>query len=98
MLIELFTASEGSAEMARQSSRIMQVEHSATVDQIVESIDSFLQNLDRILEFELDETSGLVAITVIDAKRHEIIRRISPEQTLRLMARARESATWEMPA
>lgn len=98
MSIESFTTSKGSAETVRLSSRVMQVEHSTMVDQLVESIDSFLQNLDRILEFDLDETSGLVVVNVIDAKRHETIRRISPEQALKLMARIRESGAWEMPA
>lgn len=97
MSIESFSASEDAVKRNCLSSVSIRASQSSAVDQVVELIDNFLQNVERVLEFDLDDLTGLVAITVIDAKRHKTIRRISPEQALKLMTRARDSVTWDLP-
>ncbi|WP_018935752.1 flagellar protein FlaG [Thioalkalivibrio sp. ALJ24] len=51
---------------------------------VVESINAYLQNSQRTLEFSVDESSGRTVITVMDGESEEIIRQIPPEQMLAL--------------
>jgi flagellar protein FlaG len=58
--------------------------------QAVESMNSFLQDQKRALEFSVDEETGHVVISVMDVERKEVIRQIPSEQALKLMAQMRE--------
>ncbi|WP_052315102.1 flagellar protein FlaG [Thiocystis violascens] len=58
--------------------------------QAVESINGFLQNQKRALEFSVDDETGHVVITVMDVDRKEVIRQIPSELALKLMAQVRE--------
>lgn len=62
----------------------------AELKQAVESINGFLQNQKRALEFSVDDETGHVVITVMDVERKEVIRQIPSELALKLMAQARE--------
>ena len=51
---------------------------------VVESINAYLQNSKRSLEFSVDDSTGRTVITVMDGDRDEIIRQIPPEEMLAL--------------
>ena len=55
------------------------------VNQVVESINSYLQSTKRALEFSVDDSSGRTVITVMDGEREEVIRQIPPEAVLALL-------------
>jgi len=55
------------------------------VNQVVESINSYLQSTKRALEFSVDDSSGRTVITVMDGEREEVIRQIPPEAVLALV-------------
>lgn len=61
------------------------------LQQAVESINDFLQANRRALEFSLDDQTGRMVITVMDAERQEVIRQIPPEQALKLIAQMRDA-------
>lgn len=60
------------------------------LSQVVESLNSYLQNSKRALEFSVDDGTGQVVIKVMDADRKEVIRQIPPEHAIKLMERLRE--------
>lgn len=53
------------------------------VDAISELKD-FVQNIQRNLEFSVDEDSGRIIVKVIDAQSKEVIRQIPPEEVVQL--------------
>ena len=55
------------------------------VNQVVESINSYLQSTKRALEFSVDDSSGRTVITVMDGEREQVIRQIPPEAVLALV-------------
>ncbi|OOC09935.1 flagellar protein FlaG [Thioalkalivibrio halophilus] len=54
------------------------------LEPVVESINAYLQNSQRTLEFSVDDSTGRTVITVMDGESEEIIRQIPPEQMLAL--------------
>ncbi len=54
------------------------------VESAVSQISEFVQNLQRDLQFSVDEDSGRIVIKVIDSQTDEVIRQIPPEDALRL--------------
>ncbi|WP_081622836.1 MULTISPECIES: flagellar protein FlaG [unclassified Thioalkalivibrio] len=52
------------------------------LEPVVESINAYLQNSQRTLEFSVDDSTGRTVITVMDGESDEIIRQIPPEQML----------------
>ncbi|WP_369773819.1 flagellar protein FlaG [Thioalkalivibrio sp. ALE11] len=54
------------------------------LEPVVESINAYLQNSQRTLEFSVDDSTGRTVITVMDGESDEIIRQIPPEQMLAL--------------
>lgn len=54
------------------------------LEPVVESINAYLQNSKRTLEFSVDDSTGRTVITVMDGENDEIIRQIPPEQMLEL--------------
>lgn len=62
----------------------------AELDQVVESINSYLQSTQRALEFSVDEASGRTVITVMDGDREQVIRQIPPEAVLALAEQIQE--------
>jgi len=62
----------------------------AELNQVVESINSYLQATRRALEFSVDDSSGRTVITVMDGDREEVIRQIPPEAVLALAEQIQE--------
>ena len=52
------------------------------VRQAVDSVNNFVQQTNRNLEFAVEESSGRVVITVREAETGNIIRQIPPEEVL----------------
>lgn len=60
---------------------------SAGLEDAVDAINYQFQQMQRALEFTIDESSGRTIITVMDRETHEIIRQIPPEETLAIASR-----------
>lgn len=56
----------------------------ADVEQAVNQVNQFVQNLSRDLQFTVDEYSGRTVIKVLDSETKEVIRQIPPEEMLRI--------------
>lgn len=54
------------------------------VEQAVTSIQTFVQNIRRDLNFSLDDSSGRVVVKVTDSSSGEVIRQLPSEEALRL--------------
>ncbi|WP_231364692.1 flagellar protein FlaG [Thioalkalivibrio sp. ALRh] len=60
------------------------------MEQVVESINAYLQSSKRALEFSVDDSSGRTVITVKDAEQDEVIRQIPPEAVVALIRHFQE--------
>lgn len=60
------------------------------VDQAVSSMNSFVQNLQRDLQFEVDLDLGHTVISVVDRSTNEVIRQIPSEEALARAQRLQE--------
>lgn len=78
-----------STEVAEARTRVFEEPPSIEIEQVVESINSFLQSSKRALEFSVDQNSGRTVITVLDAERKKVIRQIPPETALNILNRIR---------
>lgn len=63
------------------------VEKVATLQEAVARLEAFVREMQRELEFRIDEASGRVVVSVIDSLTGELIRQIPGEEVLRLAAR-----------
>ena len=52
------------------------------LDQAVSQINDYVQNVQRSLQFSVDELSGRNVVTVIDKQTEEVIRQIPTEEVL----------------
>jgi flagellar protein FlaG len=50
----------------------------------IDKLNSKIQNLNRNLEFSLDEVSGELVVKVVDAQTHEVIRQIPRKEALEI--------------
>lgn len=55
-----------------------------SLDSAVASISSFVQSVQRNLDFSIDESSGEVVVKVTDRDSGEVIRQLPSEEALRL--------------
>ena len=55
-----------------------------TISDAVDYLNANIQNLNRNLEFSIDQQSGEVLVKVLDAHTHELIRQIPSEEALAL--------------
>lgn len=67
--------------LAEESSR--SVDDNA-VEEIVEDLNQFVQQIERELRFTIDDDSGETIIKVIDSETHEVIRQIPREEIVNL--------------
>ncbi len=70
---------------AQASEKLVQEKTPATtsnIKQAAKQVNDFVKQLDRNLEFSVDESSGRVIITVRDPETGKIIRQIPPEELL----------------
>jgi flagellar protein FlaG len=52
--------------------------------QAVSKLNDYVQNMQRDLQFSIDQESGSMVVKVIDTKSEKVIRQIPTEETLRL--------------
>ncbi len=52
------------------------------VDQAVQNLNDYVQNIERNLEFSVDRNNGNTVISVIDSQTDEVIRQIPPEKAV----------------
>ncbi|MBL1292796.1 MAG: flagellar protein FlaG [Thiotrichales bacterium] len=52
------------------------------VDQAVQNLNDYVQNIERNLEFSVDRNNGNTVISVIDSETEEVIRQIPPEKAV----------------
>ncbi|NOX26647.1 MAG: flagellar protein FlaG [Gammaproteobacteria bacterium] len=52
------------------------------VDQAVQNLNDYVQNIERNLEFSVDRNNGNTVISVIDSQTEEVIRQIPPEKAV----------------
>jgi len=59
---------------------------------VVKEMKDYVQNIQRDLEFTVDEESGRTIITVIDSETDEVIRQIPPEDLLYMVKALQENS------
>jgi len=64
----------------------------AQVTAAVTRLNDYVQNVQRSLEFSVDQQTGRTVIKVLDAETHQVIRQIPPQEVLAL---AQELSTRE---
>ena len=72
---------------SEQTSSVPIVQSGMADQSLAEAIDklnSKIQNLNRNLEFTLDEGSGELVVKVVDAQTHEVIRQIPRKEVLEI--------------
>ncbi len=52
------------------------------LEQAISNINSYVQNLQRDLQFKVDTDLGKIVISVVDSETKEVIRQIPPEDVL----------------
>lgn len=60
------------------------------LSEVVQSLNDYLQTVQRDLEFAVDQDSGRTVITVRDRENQEIIRQIPPEDAINMSSYLRE--------
>jgi len=72
-------------DTAQGSSAVVQVEVTKeTVDRVVHQLETQSQSLRRDLQFNVDDSTGRVIVTVTDSETNEVIRQIPSEELLAL--------------
>ena len=56
----------------------------------IEELQQFNQNIDRSLQFKVDEELGVTIVRVIDKETDELIRQFPPEELINLSRRLKE--------
>lgn len=64
----------------------------AELSRAVSHLQDYVQNIQRDLQFSVDEDSGTTVIKVIDPETEEVIRQIPPEEVMTLSQRLEELA------
>ena len=56
----------------------------------IEQLEQFNQNIDRTLQFKIDEELGVTIVRVVDKETDELIRQFPPEELINLSRRLKE--------
>jgi flagellar protein FlaG len=86
-------AAQGPAQTVLASEQILPPEANPdreALDQAVSSMNSFVQNLQRDLQFEVDLDLGQTVISVVDRSTNEVIRQIPSEEAVARAQRLQE--------
>lgn len=67
-----------------------------SIDQAVQSMNDYVQLVNRQLEFSIDEKSGRTVITVRDKDTQEIIRQIPDDEALRFARKLQQDGELEL--
>ena len=69
-------------ELPKQSVKAVEKPDAATAKQAAETINKFMQQFNRNVQFSVDEDTGSNIVKVIDASSKEIIRQMPSEEML----------------
>ncbi len=86
------TAPQRLAQQPREASGELPPVDAKLLEKAVKDLSKGVQNLQRSLQFSVDESSGRTVIKVVDKDTQEVIRQIPEQQVLELAARLDQSA------
>ncbi len=72
---------------------------SAELEQAVDTLNGYIQNVQRNLQFSIDKDSGTMVVKVIEANSEKVIRQMPTEESLRLarhLAEDKQDATFNI--
>lgn len=72
---------------------------SADLEQAVDTLNGYMQNVQRNLQFSIDKDSGTMVVKVIEANSEKVIRQMPTEESLRLarhLAEDKQDATFNI--
>jgi flagellar protein FlaG len=72
-----------SASVANEA-KVAKAKESDDLKQAVSTLNDFVQNMQRTLQFSLDKQSGVMVVKVVDAKSEKVIRQIPSEEAIKL--------------
>lgn len=81
---ERATTSTAGALAANGTPRGQEKVNAATLEEAVRNLNDFVQNVQRNLQFDLDDESGRTVVRVLDAETDEVIRQMPSEEVLAL--------------
>ena len=82
-------AAESIAHAKEVSAEQMQVSRES-FERVVSELESFVQNAQRNLDFQIDDKTGRVIVSVVDSTNDSVIRQIPSEEMLALSHRIQE--------
>jgi len=77
--------------LAKESNKEEAPEQAGNLQVAVSQINDYVQNLQRNLQFTVDEASGKDVVTIIDSESKEVIRQLPSEEALELARRLAEN-------
>ncbi len=83
---------QGRPVSAAAAPQVSKDEEEVNVLAVVKEMKDYVQNIERNLEFSVDEESGRTIITVTDPETDEIIRQIPPEDLLYMVKALQENS------
>ena len=86
------TTPQRAAEQPREAAGELPPVDPKLLDKAVKDLNKGVQNLQRSLQFSVDESSGRTVIKVVDKDTKEVIRQIPEQQVLELAARLDKNA------
>jgi len=78
------TDSEGGNSATKDSGGTGGASTLANLEQALQDLNGYVQNVQRSLQFDVDDTSGHTIIRVVDSETAEVIRQIPSEEVLTL--------------
>ena len=76
------TSSEGGNSASHGNGGTGGASASASLEQALQDLSGYVQNVQRNLQFDVDDTSGHTIIRVVDSETAEVIRQIPSEEVL----------------
>ena len=86
------TSSQPAVDAQREAAAPVPPVDAKMLEKAVKDLSQGVQNLQRSLQFSIDESSGRTVIKVVDKDTKEVIRQIPEQQVLELAARLDKSA------
>ena len=71
------------ADPARQTPAAPPVEI-RKIESVTRQIDSFLRNMNKSLQFRVDESTGQMIVSICDSETGEVLRQVPGEEALRI--------------
>ena len=86
------TPSDAASGAETESRKASEAPSGEQLGAIVEKLNDFVQQVQRELEFSIDEENGEVVVKVVDARTRDVVREIPPEEVREMRKRLNEVA------